>query len=108
MSKAAELIAAGVLTQDPTREDRVVWNVPFLIRKEIIDGGGIEAFAAAFGWSEFVSGNAGAEPNPIAAHEAAVTIVHDFVREQFRVILIRQAEEQARQQAQRTAEQLLS
>lgn len=99
MSKVEDLISQGIVSQDPNKEERVIFNVPIYIPKAAIELGGFEAFAKAYGWSP--------DPSGIPAHEKCVQVIWDFVREVFRAQMLTQAQEQARQQATEQINQLL-
>lgn len=76
-----ELIDNEILVQDPDNEDRVIFNVPLYIKKEVVEAGGFFLFA-----QEYNKGQ-----NPEAVFDDCIEIVWDFVRETFRNAMLRRA-----------------
>lgn len=41
---------ASYFTEDPAYPDDVIFNIPVRVKKVMVEGGAIEAFAAYYGW----------------------------------------------------------
>lgn len=109
MSKCDDLLKDGIVTQDPDNEDRVVFTVPFYLKKVAVDADGFEAFASQYGWNPIVMTLDGTEiPNPQTAPQKVVAVLYDFARQVFESSIIKNAEAQARAQAQVLIDQLKS
>ena len=107
MSKSDELLNEGVVTQDPEREERVVFNVPIYIPKIAVDNGGFEAFASAYDQTPTILEKEVEVANPESAQEKAVKVVWGFVGEVFRGQMLKQAEATAREQAKAQLDAML-
>jgi hypothetical protein len=95
MSRVDDMLASGLVTQDPESEKRVIFNVPLYLPKIVIENGGFELFASAFGWEAIVNGTLNSQP----AHEKAIEIIWDFVNSIFDEEFIKLKEKQAALQA---------
>lgn len=85
MSKVTDLLNAGVVTQDPESEKRVIFNVPLYLPKIAIEGGAFELFASAYGWEE----------GDMPAHEKCIEIIWQFVNDIFDEEFLKQKQKQA-------------
>ena len=85
------LLDDGVVTQDPDNEGRVVFNVPLLIPKDVINNNGLTLFAKAYGWTETVND----APNPVKDYEHGIEVIRKFAWEVLEAQLIQQAQKQA-------------
>lgn len=103
MSKVQALTQEGLLQQDATDSERVVYNVPIRIKKTAIEAGALELFAKAHGWTEkILDDNEQEIDNPEKAHERCNQVVKDFVSQTFQSVMqiaaVKQAQEIADQQ----------
>lgn len=92
-----DLLANGVVTEEPGNENRVIFNVPLLIPKDVINNNGLELFAKAYGWTETImtQGLGTEEPNPVKDYEFGIEVIRKFAWEVLEAQLITQAQKQA-------------
>ena len=109
MSLVDTLIEQGIVTQDPVETDKVIFNVDVHIKKDAVNLGAFQAFAAQYGYTPQIKdpGTGLMIDNPQTVYEKCKVIVWDFVREVFRGAMMKQAEDQARAQAKAAADSLI-
>lgn len=109
MSKTQDLLAANIITQATAPDTRYVFNVPIFIKEEAIEAGGFELFAGQYGWTPTGKDENGNDiANPQTATDKCTEVIWEFVREVFKGAMIKQAQEQARVQAEAQIEGLMS
>lgn len=95
MGVVDDLIENNIVIEDPESEKRVIFNVPLYLPKIVVENGGFEMFASAFGWEAVING----ETNPQPAYEKAVEIIWEFVNNVFDEEYIKLKQKQAAHQA---------
>jgi hypothetical protein len=90
-----DLLVDGVVIPEPGNEARVIFNVPLLIPKDVINSGGLSLFAKAYGWTETVKVEDVDTPNPVKDYEHGIEVIRKFAWEVLEAQLITQAQKQA-------------
>lgn len=108
MALVDDLLADGTVIQDPEDADKVIFNVPVYVKKAAVNAGGFEAFAGEYGWAPMIKDEDGNDiVNPMTVYEKCQRIIWAFVTEVFKAAMFKQAEKQAREQAQTAVEALI-
>ncbi len=108
MALVDDLLLDGTVIQDPENAEKVIFNVPVYIKKAAVNAGGFEAFAGQYGWTPTVKDENGDDvANPMPVYEKCQRIVLAFVTEVFKAAMFKQAEIEAREQAEAAVEALI-
>ena len=82
--------------------------VDLVVPQEVIDAGGIELFAKAYGWTEKVLENDVEIDNPVSALDKGREVVRGFVREVVKAEMIKQAKINAADQTSEAFDKMFS
>ncbi len=108
MALVDDLLLDGTVTQDPDNTEKVIFNVPIYIKKDAINAGGFEAFAGEYGWTPTITDqDQNVVPNPMPVYEKCRRIIWAFCTDVFKAAMFKQAEAQARAQAQAAVEAMI-